>query len=88
MRDQIRDFSRGEGDRIDVSAIDADAFSAGNQRFSFLGSENFTGQAGQLRYQHVSTGTIVEADTNGDGVADFQIHSLRKVSFVALDFIL
>lgn len=36
----------------------------------FIGSAAFSGVAGQYRYQISGTTTLVQADTNGDGVAD------------------
>ncbi len=47
--DRITDFSRAQGDRIDLSAIDANTGAAGNQAFTFIGSGAFTHHAGQLR---------------------------------------
>jgi Ca2+-binding RTX toxin-like protein len=61
-------------DLIDLSAIDADTNADGNQDFTFIGSQAFSGAAGELRV--VSRGGQdfdVLADTNGDGVADFAI---------------
>ena len=40
-RDVILDFNGAEGDRIDVSAIDAYSKQAGNQKFVFIGGESF-----------------------------------------------
>jgi Ca2+-binding RTX toxin-like protein len=48
LHDHIMDFS--SGDRIDVSSIDANSMVAGNQAFSYLGANPFTGVAGQLNY--------------------------------------
>ena len=49
--DYIKDFSHAQGDKIDVSPIDANELMAGNQSFSFIGNADFTGVAGQLRYE-------------------------------------
>jgi Ca2+-binding RTX toxin-like protein len=71
-RDQILDFTAGS-DRIDLGRIDADTSAAGNQAFSWIGSNGFSGSAGQLRaYQQGGT-WFVEGDTNGDAVADLVI---------------
>jgi Ca2+-binding RTX toxin-like protein len=71
-RDGIQDFSTG--DKIDLSGIDAIAGTAGDDAFIFIGSGAFTNQAGQLQAVN-SAGPIwtVSGDTNGDGVADFQL---------------
>jgi hypothetical protein len=70
--DTIFDFALG--DLLDLSGIDADSNTEGNQAFTFIGSNAFTDQAGQLRAGLVFGNTwLVEADVNGDGDADFQL---------------
>lgn len=71
--DQILDFSRGEKDRIDLSAIDAVAFTAKDDAFRSIGSTAFSGAAGELRWTVARGVTFVEGDTNGDGKADFAL---------------
>ncbi len=71
--DRVLDFSSVQGDRIDLTAIDANSALAGNQAFSFIGGAAFTGVAGQLRVQASGTNQLVYGDVNGDGVADFLI---------------
>jgi Ca2+-binding RTX toxin-like protein len=68
--DYIPDFNEAEGDRIDLSAIDANLFAAGDQAFTPIGvNVAFNGVAGELRFN----GGFLEGDVNGDRVADFQI---------------
>ena len=68
--DLITDFSAKGGDKIDLSAIDANVNAAGNQAFTLV--SNFSGQAGQATTSYDSnTGrTSVFLDVNGDGNAD------------------
>jgi serralysin len=61
-RDVITDFQ--DGDRIDLSP-------AGGK--TFIGSNLFSGQAGQVRTVHLTDQTIVELDVNGDRIGDLQI---------------
>ena len=69
-RDQILDFNRSQGDRIDLRPIDADTDgTAGNQAFKFIGARAFTKVDGQLRFAD----HVLQGDTNGDGKADFEI---------------
>ena len=69
-RDQIVDFNRAQRDQIDLSTIDADTDgTAGNQRFTFIGTDTFNGIDGELR----CSGRIVQGDINGDRIADFEI---------------
>ncbi len=80
--DAIADFVRGQ-DRIDVTAIDANAATAGDDAFTFIGSAAFT-TAGQLR---LSSG-IVYGNTDADLEAEFAIE-MTGVSFMrATDFLL
>ena len=70
-RDIITDFVRGE-DTIDLSDIDAKNGS-GNQKFKFIGKNDFHDIARELHYVKKNGFVFVEGDTNGDGRADFQI---------------
>ena len=78
QRDVITDFTQGSpgvGDVIDISAIDAKtgASNPGDDDFTFIGVQNFTGVKGQLRESFSNGNTIVSGDVNGDGHADFSI---------------
>ena len=74
-RDGIQDFTLG--DIIDLSKMDADLTTPGiNDAFTFIGTNGFTGHAGELRVEEVNTAAHfweVSGDTNGDGIADFQV---------------
>jgi Ca2+-binding RTX toxin-like protein len=85
--DRITDFSRAQGDLIDLSAIDAIAGGA-NDAFSFIGNASFSSVAGQLRVYTSGSNTMIEGDVNGDGIADFQIQVDGVVPLVGSDFIL
>lgn len=86
--DLVTDFSRAEGDKIVVSAMDANSTATGNQAFSFIGAAGFAGRAGQLRFDVLEGGVMVRGDVNGDGFADFQIGFLGLSSLRATDFVL
>ena len=85
-RDVIEDFRRAQGDEIDLHLIDADATSAGNQAFSFIGSQAFGHEAGQLRAVYAGANTVVSGDTNGDGRADFAITLRGHIALGSGDF--
>jgi hypothetical protein len=71
-RDTIADFNAAEGDRLDLSSIDASLRQGGDQAF-MLGGASFTGKSGEL-IQHIGDGgIIVKGDTNGDSRADFAV---------------
>ena len=86
--DRIADFSHGQGDKIDLSAIDADTGAAGNQAFSFIGTAAYSGVAGQLRFLSGGAVTTIAGDVNGDGVSDFNIQLTGAIGLVAGDFVL
>ena len=86
--DRITDFSHAQGDRIDLSAIDANTALAGNQAFSFIGSGLYTGVAGQLRFAQSGGNTTIAGDINGDGTSDFHIIVKGTIALQASDFVL
>jgi serralysin len=75
--DVITDFQQGL-DRIDLRGIDAilggNPASFGDQAFTFIGTSQFTGHAGELHEIFLGGSThAVEGDVDGDGSADFSI---------------
>lgn len=79
----------GEGDRIDLSLIDANTSLAGDQAFTLV-QRGFSGHAGEAYSSFdVGTGnTSLYLDVNGDGVPDMTIQLLGQVNFTGADFIL
>ena len=75
-RDHITDFAKGS-DVIDLTLIDASRF---------IGSSLFSGRTGEVRYAAFDGGTIIEVDTNGDRLADFQIELDVSAALSILDF--
>lgn len=69
--DLIADLT--DADLIDLSAVDADRTQKGNQAFRLVSA--FDHHAGEivLTYQASSGVTLLQADTNGDGVADMTV---------------
>jgi Ca2+-binding RTX toxin-like protein len=86
--DAIQDF-QATLDIIDLRQIDADTITAGDQAFSFIGSNAFGNHAGELRTYSQGGFSYVEGDINGDGTADFVIQvNGSPQPLVALDFYL
>ncbi|MDF8332582.1 M10 family metallopeptidase [Novosphingobium cyanobacteriorum] len=87
--DQILDFSQADGDRIDLSAVDAvKATALVNDAFTWIGSAAFGKHAGELRYV-VSGGIgLVTGDVDGNGSADFAIRIDGGPALTAVDFLL
>ena len=92
-RDRIVDFQSGLDD-IDLSSVDANVGRSGNQDFRFMGTRDFSGRAGELRYQLVDQAgtasdiTVVSGDVDGDGTADFEIEIAGLLQLTQQDFLL
>jgi serralysin len=89
-RDRIVDFSRGEGDQIDVQFIDADLTVDDNQTFSFV-SEADIGilGTGELGFFETAGRTILHANTDADPGSNFEIQlGGVDLGLTADDFIL
>jgi hypothetical protein len=89
MRDVITDFEAI--DTIELAAIDAKS-GGGNQKFKFIGSQEFHPRPGELNSSLINLPgnakdrTIVAGDVNGDGRSDFEIelkglHKLHSNDF-------
>ncbi len=76
-RDLITDFEQGS-DKIDLSALQASRY---------IGTGNFTGRAGEVRYASFDGATIVELDSDGDSLTDFQIELGSGVALAFADFL-
>ena len=71
-RDQIMDFSHADGDKLDLSAIDANLVASGHLPFHLAGS-SFTHHAGELIQLRSGDGYLLEGDAGGSGNASFAI---------------
>ncbi len=85
--DVITDFAR-EPEHINLEGIDAVSTTAGDQAFSFIGSNAFSGIAGQLRSQVEGSSIRVQGDVNGDSVADFELVVANQTLLFHSDFFL
>jgi serralysin len=86
MPDQLPDFVSGT-DRIDLSAIDANRGTAGDDAFTYIGAGAFTGAAGQLRSQVIGGQVHIYGDIDGNSVADLHIIA-SGTQILVTDFIL
>lgn len=87
LADWICDFVTGE-DQIDLSAIDADVGTNGDQAFVFIGGGAFTGTAGELRLDTDGFDSWIEGDVDGDSLADFAIMLAGAPSLLSTDILL
>jgi Ca2+-binding RTX toxin-like protein len=67
LRDTVK---FGQEDCFVFSSFDGDSTTEGQQKLSFIGKQAFSGVAGELR----ATRSVLEADLNGDSIADFAIN--------------
>ncbi|WP_435201527.1 calcium-binding protein [Qipengyuania sp. 902] len=85
--DTITDFSKAQGDIIDLSAIDANANVGGNQGFAFVGQAAFSGTAGELRYEYDGGGdTLLLLDVDGDGSSDMTVRLTGEIALTGAQF--
>jgi Ca2+-binding RTX toxin-like protein len=65
----------GQRDRFDLSAIDANINLDGQQTFQFINNAAFSGVAGELR----ASRSVLQADLNGDAIADLSVQLLAGI---------
>jgi len=83
-RDLVFDFVSGT-DKINVSGLDANTATAGNQSFTFSGT---TAAANALWYVANGGNVIVYADVTGDTKADFSVQVMAVSALAQGDFVL
>lgn len=77
LRDVLADFKSSEGDKIDLSTLDANALTSTNDAFSFIGNKAFSNDAtGQLRFAN----GVLYGSTDADTTAEFEIQLLGVAS--------
>ena len=82
--DQRDTVKFGKVDRFVFSSFDGDSTTEGQQTLSFIGKQAFSGTAGELR----ATRSVLEADTNGDGLADFAVNLNGNALITASNLVL
>ncbi len=82
-RDTIRDFSHSDGDRIDLSAVPVEG-----GKLHFIGTAEFSGTAGEVRYEVEGNHVLVQASLDGFGLTDLEIKLANVSAMQAHDFIL
>lgn len=86
--DRIVDFVRGT-DKIDFSALDADAVTPDDQAFAFLGAAAFAAPGtGQVRVVVAGADSLVQVDVDGNGLADMELRLTGAPPLTAADFVL
>ena len=72
--DEIMDFSRVDGDKLNLRLLDANSGTSGtNENFRFMGTQALTGP-GQVRYEATDDGDfLVTGSVDADSAAEFAI---------------
>lgn len=68
-RDTITDFNGVLGDRLNLTAIDANALRSGNQPFRFIEGRPFSGRPGEVRF----AAGLLQVNTNSSRRAEMEI---------------
>ncbi|MFM2282094.1 MAG: hypothetical protein RLZZ444_4325 [Pseudomonadota bacterium] len=76
--DEIRDFSRTQGDKVDLTAL------GGRQGLDFIGSSAFSGDGGEVRF----AGGKIFVDSDGNGSAEMAIQMTNVLNMNGSDFLL
>lgn len=86
--DIITDFSRADGDLIWLLGIDVEPLVFGDQGFTFIGTDAFSGDLGELRVTYRPAFALVQGDIDGDAKVDFAIRVNGVEDLQASDFML
>jgi len=89
LRDIIQDFSSAQGDKIQLSGIDANSAIAGDQAFSvFAQGAGFSGSfAAQASLYFDQTAHVLYGNNDADATADFSIQLVGVNSLSLADFV-
>lgn len=85
--DLITDFGKGR-DLIILGDIDANSNISGNQKFKWISTAEFSGKAGEVRYDISDGSTHVYLNMNGDKSAEYSFTLLGVHNLTASDFVL
>lgn len=83
ITDFTQDAGRVQGDRIQIS----ETYSTG-LHFTFIGTEAFSGAAGEVRYEQVDGGTVIQVEANGQPGVDLTIELVGTYTLTNSDFLL
>lgn len=85
--DRIAGFVSGS-DHVDLSGLDGQSGGTADDAFVWIDTDAFSHTVGELRWQAIGAGVLVQGDRDGDGVADFALLLTGVNSVVVGDFML
>jgi Ca2+-binding RTX toxin-like protein len=86
--DTISGFNHAKGDIINLGGVDANTNTTAIDTFKWIGTAQFDGTPGELRYQADGDGITVYGDTTGSGVANIAIHLSGLTTIASNSFVL
>ena len=88
--DVITDFSKTQGDKIDLSTLDANGATTTNEAFSgtFVSSSTAFTAAGQLKFVSSGSNGFLYGNTDADSDAEFAIQLIGVTTFTSSDVVL
>jgi Ca2+-binding RTX toxin-like protein len=86
--DTIYGFNHAKGDIINLAGVDANANTPATDTFKWIGTAQFDGAPGELRYQADGDGITIYGDTTGSGVANMAIHLSGVITIASNSFVL
>lgn len=84
--DIITDFNHKEKDTLSFSSIDAHPGTPDDDAFKFIGTHNFSGKPGELRYEIHKNETVVFGNVDHDKQPEFEVHLSVNVHLLNSDF--
>lgn len=88
--DMVHDFNHGEGDRIDLSRLDANRGLSGDKAFTFIDTNAFTaGTPGQIRVVSIGIANLFRVEIKSYADPDYAIGMISLTDTLqADDFVL
>ena len=87
LADNITNFSHAQGDKIDLSAIDA-IKGGGDNAFTFIGDDAFSKTAGEVRFEVKNGNLALMMDVDGNGKVDIMVYLDNTTTLVVGDLVL
>jgi Ca2+-binding RTX toxin-like protein len=87
--DRVIDFNVKQKDHfVFGSGFDANSVLGGTQDFDFIGSDKFSGDAGELRFRYKDNLTYLEGNTDTDKTVEFRVILEGKIALTESSFML
>lgn len=85
--DTITDYRHFQGDRIDLSLVDANPSTFDPDPLHYIGTAAFGARSGEVRWEVRGGDAFVQVDVNGDSAADFEVRVIGTTTLRQSDFL-